>query len=81
LWKVGTLAEGEREIWGTDGRFDTSFYPFESPSGVKTIGEIGVIVGASQKVKSGSEAFVVNQSIIDRRSETATEDIMRWEGG
>jgi hypothetical protein len=40
-----------------------------------------VKVGSSQKVKSASEAFAVNQSIIDRRSETETEDILIWEGG
>jgi hypothetical protein len=39
-----------------------------------------VWVRASEKAKGASEGFVVNQSIIDRRSETETEDIMRWEG-
>jgi hypothetical protein len=44
-------------------------------------------VGASGKAKMTSEGFVVNQSIIDRASETETEtetktkDIMRLEGG
>jgi hypothetical protein len=38
------------------------------------------MVGASQKLKSASEAFVVNHSIFDRRSETETEDIMIWDG-
>jgi hypothetical protein len=51
---------------------------FESPSGVETTNEISVSVGASQKVKCASEAFVANQSLIDRASET--EDILRWEG-
>jgi hypothetical protein len=37
----------------------------ESPSGVETIFEIGVMMGASGKVKGTSEVFVVNQSIID----------------
>jgi hypothetical protein len=45
------------------------------------IGEIGVIVGASQNVKGPSEALVVNKSIVDRRSEKETEDILRREGG
>jgi hypothetical protein len=66
---------------GPDGRFDTSLYSFESPSGAETIGEIGVIVGASQNAKSASEAFAVKQSIVDRHSETETEDILRWDGG
>jgi hypothetical protein len=43
--------------------------------------EIGVRVGASGKAKGASERFAVNQSIIDRRSETETKDIMRWEDG
>jgi hypothetical protein len=52
---------------------------------VETFFEIGVRVGASGKAKRTSEAFVVNQSIVDRASETGTgtetEDIVRWEGG
>jgi hypothetical protein len=40
-----------------------------------------VRVEASEKEKGASEGFVVDQSIIDRPSETETEDIMRWEGG
>jgi hypothetical protein len=42
-----------------------------------------VSVGASGKAKGASEAFVVNQPIDDRASETEIEieDIMRWEGG
>jgi hypothetical protein len=36
---------------------------------------------APGKAKRTSEAFAVNRSIIDRRSETETKDIMRWEGG
>jgi hypothetical protein len=40
-----------------------------------------VSVGASETAKGTSEGFAVNQSIIDRCSETETEDIMRWEGG
>jgi hypothetical protein len=64
-----------------DGRFDTSLYSFELPAGAETIGEIGVMVGASEKVKSASEALIVNQSIIDRRSETEPEDFLRWERG
>jgi hypothetical protein len=40
-----------------------------------------VRVGASGKAKRTSIAFVANQSIVDRASETETEDIMRWEGG
>jgi hypothetical protein len=28
-----------------------------------------------------SEGLIVNKSIIDRPSETETDDIMRWEGG
>jgi hypothetical protein len=48
-------------------------------SGAETIREIDVSVGASQTAKSASKAFVVNQSIIDRASETETEDILRWE--
>jgi hypothetical protein len=43
--------------------------------------EIGARVGASGQVKGASEAFVINQSIIERRSETEKEDIMTWEGG
>jgi hypothetical protein len=42
---------------------------------------MGVRVGASGKAKGASEGFVVGQSVVDRRSETETEDIMRWEGG
>jgi hypothetical protein len=53
---------------------------FESASGVETIFEIGVRLGASEKAKGMSEAFAVNQSSVDRRSERETEDIMRWEG-
>jgi hypothetical protein len=49
----------------------------ESASGVETISEIGMRVGASEKAKGTSEGFAVNQSIIDRRSERETEDIMR----
>jgi hypothetical protein len=45
------------------------------------IREIGVSVGLSEKAKSAPDAFVVNQSIVDRASETETEDILRWEGG
>jgi hypothetical protein len=56
-------------------------YSFESASGVETIFEIGVRVGTSGKAKGASEGFVVNQSIVDTRLETETEDIMRWEGG
>jgi hypothetical protein len=68
---------------GPDGRFDTSLDSFESAPGAETIGEIGVSVSASWKAKRASEAFVVDQSIADRCSETETEaeDIMRWEGG
>jgi hypothetical protein len=40
-----------------------------------------VRVGASEKAKGVSEGIAVNQSIIDRSSETETDDIMRWEGG
>jgi hypothetical protein len=50
----------------------------ESASGVETIFEVDVRVGASGKAKDASEGFIVNQSIIDRASETETEDIMRW---
>jgi hypothetical protein len=39
------------------------------------------MVGASEQAKGTSDGFAVNQSIIDRPSETETEDIMRWEGG
>jgi hypothetical protein len=39
-----------------------------------------VRVGASGKAKGMAEAYIVNQSIIDRLSETETKDIMRWEG-
>jgi hypothetical protein len=46
---------------------------------VETILEICVRVGASEKAKGTSKAFVVNHSIIDRASEIETEDIMRWE--
>jgi hypothetical protein len=53
---------------------------FESASGVETIFEIGVRVGASGKAKGASEGFAVNQSIVDRRAEREAEDIMRWEG-
>jgi hypothetical protein len=49
----------EGEMWGPDGRFDTSLYRFESASGV-AIFEIVVRVGASGKAKRTSEAFVVN---------------------
>jgi hypothetical protein len=58
-----------------------NLYSFESPSGAETIGEIDVRVEASRKAKGASEAFDVNQSIVDRATETETEDIMRWEGG
>jgi hypothetical protein len=54
---------------------------FESPSGVETSGDIGVRVEASGKAKGASEGLLVNKSIVDRASETETEDIMRWEGG
>jgi hypothetical protein len=40
-----------------------------------------VTVGALEKAKSASEGLAVNQSIIDRRSERETEDIMIWESG
>jgi hypothetical protein len=56
-------------------------HSFESASGVETILEIGVRVRASGKAKGTSEGFVVNQSIIDRPSETEKEDIIRWKGG
>jgi hypothetical protein len=49
--------------------------------GSETIFEIIVRVGASGKAKGTSEGFVVNQLIIDRPSETETEDIIRWESG
>jgi hypothetical protein len=39
------------------------------------------MVGASHNGKNASEAFVVNQSSIDRVSERKTEDIMRWDSG
>jgi hypothetical protein len=42
----------------------------ESASGVETIVEIDVKVGAPGKAKGTSEGFTVNQSIIDRPSET-----------
>jgi hypothetical protein len=48
---------------------------------------MGVRVEASEKAKGTSEGFTVNQSIIDRRSETEietqteTEDMMRWDDG
>jgi hypothetical protein len=38
-----------------------------------------VRVGASGKAKRMWERFVVDQSIIDRPSETEKEHIMRWE--
>jgi hypothetical protein len=62
-------------------RFDTGLYSFESPSGVETIGEIGVSVGGSHKAKGASEGLAVHQSIIDRPSETEKEDILKWQGG
>jgi hypothetical protein len=40
-----------------------------------------VRIGASGKARGASEGFAVDQSIIDLRSETETEDVMRWEGG
>jgi hypothetical protein len=40
-----------------------------------------VRVRASEKAKDASEGFAVNQSVVDRRLETETEDMMRWEGG
>jgi hypothetical protein len=43
-----------------------TLYSFESPSGVETIFEIGVTVGAPKKAEGVSEAFGVNHSIIDR---------------
>jgi hypothetical protein len=42
---------------------------------------MGVRAGASEKAKGVSEGFAVNQSIVDRPSETEKEDIMRWELG
>jgi hypothetical protein len=39
--------------------------------------EVGVRVGASGKAKGASEGFAVNQSTVDRPSETETEDILR----
>jgi hypothetical protein len=54
-------------------------YSFESASGGETILEIGVRVRASEKAKGASKGFTVNQSIVDRPSETEieTEDIIR----
>jgi hypothetical protein len=63
-----------------DSRFDANLYSFGSASGVETIFEISMRVGASGKAKGASEGFAVSQSIIDRASETKTKDIMRWEG-
>jgi hypothetical protein len=40
-----------------------------------------VKTGASEKAKGASNRFIVNQSIVDGRSESETKDIMRWEGG
>jgi hypothetical protein len=57
-----------------------SLYSFESASGVETIHKIGPRVGASEKAKGASEGFEAEGSIADRRSETQTEDIIRWEG-
>jgi hypothetical protein len=50
-------------------------------AGVETIFEIAVRVGASEKATGASEGFAVNQTIIDRCSETETEDITRGKGG
>jgi hypothetical protein len=56
-------------------------YLFELLSGVETIFEIDGRVGVSGKAKGASEAFAVKQPIVDRHSETETDDILRWESG
>jgi hypothetical protein len=66
---------------GPAGRFDTNLYLLESPSGAETIFEIGVRVGASEKVTGASEGFAIQGSIADRCSEKHKEDIKKWEGG
>jgi hypothetical protein len=81
----GTFAEGgsrsrlNAEMQRRDSRFDTSLYSFESASGVETIFETGVRVGASEKAKRASEELSVIGSIVDCSSEGSKEDIMRWE--